>query len=185
MHSKLILIASLGLAAAATAQTFQIPRDLADGAYIVSLDHNSASVFTQLEHNTTAVARRGDAEVQRRQVSFPSGSGAVCNQPLVNDNDMFGAGQAWDQMFNACSNLGGAFLKNKQALFFKAGTATAFMCNYSSKGNPCNTAEWEQAIGNVRNACADGSNGRDQTGYFNIPGWKKSYGFTQSSLGFC
>ncbi|KAK0616143.1 hypothetical protein B0T14DRAFT_434223 [Immersiella caudata] len=188
MLSKLLLTASLGFLSLATAHTFQVPADLADGTYLVSLDANNEHVFETLDvHPLAARGLPNSAKFHAltRRVDFPSGSSAVCQQPLVNDFDEFGSGQAWDQFFNSCNALGGQKLKAKQALVTRAGNAVSFMCNYSSGGNPCSTAEWVDAIGRVRSACSDAPSGKDQTGFFNIPGWSKSYGFTQSGQGFC
>ena len=63
----------------ALAESLTIPADLADGAYIISIDADGKQIMTELGNiNTTSTDSPANNEVGKRAIGWPSGTFASC-----------------------------------------------------------------------------------------------------------
>ncbi|KAI1101759.1 hypothetical protein F4804DRAFT_334967 [Jackrogersella minutella] len=175
-HQK--ILASL-LALAATTSALSVPKG--DGVWSVSVDANGNEVhelIQPLDPTIAEMVKRGDGDALFRRSSFPPGSSATCADASdqVSDSDWQAATANFKRACAASSGL----LKNKQAILATSGGCTVYMCNYSSKGNPCSGDEFSAASDQIAASCRNSQNGSHQAGWFSMPSWEKTYGWEKS-----
>lgn len=150
---------TLALVASAVA-SFTVPQGQANGVYMVSEDANGAEEHIFLGNETVS-------EHQKR-FNFPGGTSVKCGDfveslPLLDWT-------ASDAQFSvACSaaEKSGQRYKNKgKAIYSVSGNVVVYMCNYSSKGNPCVLDEYNQAKANIRGTCTFGGSNGVEAGEF-------------------
>jgi len=184
MTSKLFVF----LATLATLTTaFKLPANLADGAYEVTINPSTGAeemITIPIANSTSVPAPPKPSRLQRR-VNWPSGTEPKCANNFFWEVDFYEL--SYNGFYQACEYhfKRGDKLKDKRAVFVKSGSSVSYMCNYSSKGNPCSPEEWWDAVDKVARQCSTGRDGWRQGGHLSIPSWKKTYGFENSDADFC
>jgi len=173
MLPKNILIA---LATFTVANGFTIHADLPDGDYMAKLNPETgleefvllpplteaelANIPSPSPPNTTTTTTTTPSHPHvntntRRGVSWPGSTYPDCssqNHATFRESDLYNGG-SWDSFYNRCASLNGAWRYERQALFTRHGTSVSYMCNYSSKGNPCRIEEWVDAVDWIQASC--------------------------------
>lgn len=163
-----VFLATLGLVASASA--FKVPAGIEHGhLYAIIVDDSGNETWEKMDVNVTGSPHPSySAKFLERRRSFPEGSFAACDGNRIQDWDLFQPDGASDRFITGCNALGSQHLTGRPRAFsVPFGTVVAFMCNYSTKGNPCNSQEFSTSISNVRAQCTgSGSGGTDQCGEF-------------------
>ncbi|KAI0006578.1 hypothetical protein F4779DRAFT_555685 [Xylariaceae sp. FL0662B] len=186
------IIFSLAAFAAMGSASFTKPE--ADGIYVVSIDADGAEYHEHVAplNQTLVDSIKAGTHVSRHAKrgypnDFPKGSYATCGSTIETVPSL-----DWsiaDEHFADASCPSGSTTHLKgdgghKAVVAVSNGISVFMCSYSKKGNPCNTDEYNGAKSAIRGQCNAGDGGAIQSGWYTIPGWKKSYGWTGSSS-FC
>lgn len=164
------LVASLALFA--TSSAFVVPAEGEDGIYTVHVDETGQEVHTKIADldPTTAlnVTEDAAAALDKRAVSWPSGTYPVCvNLQWLGHWDFYDGG-AWNYFYNACYDVGSQRFYNGDSLYSRYGTAVAYMCSYSNSGNPCNIQEWVDAVNWLAGTCSQRNGGNMVSGEFSF-----------------
>lgn len=152
MSLKAISI-TLALVASAAA-SFTVPQGQADGVYMVSEDANGGEAHVFLGNETEPA--------HQKRFNFPGGTNVKCGDfveslPLL---DWTAADAQFSVACDAAAKSGQRYTNKGKAIYSVSGTVVVYMCNYSSKGNPCALDEYTQAKANIRSTCTfGGSNG--------------------------
>lgn len=77
----LFSLSAIGMTTSAFAESFTIPKDLADGAYIISMDADGTQITTDLGNITATTST--DSGVDKRAVTWPSGTYLLPGRQLV------------------------------------------------------------------------------------------------------
>ncbi|KAI1076187.1 hypothetical protein F5B20DRAFT_336672 [Whalleya microplaca] len=186
------ILFSLSALAATGSASFTKPE--ADGIYVVSIDADGAEYHQHVAalNQTLVDSIKSGTHVSRREKrgypnDFPKGSGPTCGSTVetlpsldwtIADEHFSGA---------SCPAASTEHVKGDgghKAVVAVSNGISVFMCSYSKKGNPCSTAEYAGAKSEIQNHCTAGDGGAIQSGWYTIPSWDKSYGWTGSS-NFC
>lgn len=169
MVSNLVIL--VVAAFAATARAFRIPAELPDGSYGVVTNDTGTVEFVRLDDIDLAAAAGPSSNSthlrsKRVDVEWPSDTFATCSGNFFFASDFLQ--YSYNGFYQSCwyHNTQGGRFTDKKALFQKYGTSVAYMCNYSSKGNPCDTNEWAQAIHWLQGVCRWTSQGWGQGGEY-------------------
>jgi hypothetical protein len=160
------------------AQGFTLP-DLADGSYIISIGGDGSQIATALpdavnETTTTeaASAKRGAAaggvnsRIVNKRFNWPSGTYPWCpggDWFLQDDFYNHGFSAFWD----SCNANGGHKFPANTVFANYQGTSVSYMCAYTT--NPCNPAEWSDAVNWAASNCHGRSNGWMEPGELSLP----------------
>ena len=172
MTSKGFIFALVVAIAIAVADAFTIPSDLPDGIYAVTASTASGSdelVFLRNVDHAAGSAKRQDNTITgsnrlSKRVNWPKDTSPHCTGNYFWEIDFYSF--SYQGFYKACTKHfnNGDRIKEKRAVFQKYGTSVAYMCNYSSKGNPCDPSEWAEAVQWIANTCNDVENGWRQGG---------------------
>lgn len=166
MVSKLFTV-FLALFAAATA--FKVPAQTTDGVYIVTVNDNGEEVHSkvgEIDLSDPATKRdgmTGSSHIAKigKRYNWTSGSYAKCNNDYLWGNNLYNG--AYNSFWNQCSSYGSTKITWDSIYSYYQG-AVAYMCNYSSSGNPCNVNEWADTVNWVSSQCGVGTDGWKQAG---------------------
>jgi len=158
---------------ASMAFAVRIPEGLPEGFYLITVDDAGNDNFTLINDQLYADAPKGppsgppSSVAKRAPVGWPRGTYPVCSDAQWTPSSDFydhAYGQFW-------ANCQGQWVKNKGHIAGYWGNAVAFMCSYGD--NPCVNEEFASAVGWVADHCKARDHGYQQSGWLNVPPWKK------------
>lgn len=156
---KLSSILPLSVAfSTALSHTFTLP-ELADGAYVISLDVNGKQVVTDVVVNATDAApstipKRETTIINSRinkRYNWPSGTYPWCpGGDWFLQADFYDHG--WNAFYSGCLANGNNKFPAGTLYVQYQGNSVSYMCAYTA--NPCNVEEWVDAVNWVSANCA-------------------------------
>jgi hypothetical protein len=167
-------VSLLVLAAAIRANTFQIPADLADGTYVVSLDSSTIQSVPLL---TDQQSGSPDVAVQPRQgtaPALPSTQTTCPNVALTSRADF----DAVRQLFETYCDTYRTY-NNNTAVIIRDNSAIAYICVYTPNTR-CWRSEYEEASGIMDKSCGSGN-----AAVVYVPQYSKSYGRDNWNANIC
>ncbi|OIW24351.1 hypothetical protein CONLIGDRAFT_718716 [Coniochaeta ligniaria NRRL 30616] len=185
---KFSTILSLSAAlSTALAQTFTLPA-LANGSYILSIDGDGNQVATEVTTaNVTDTTSKRDftstinSRINKR-FNWPSGTYPWCpGGDWFLQDDFYNHG--FSAFYDSCYANGNHKFPAGTVFANYQGTSVSYMCSYTT--NPCNTAEWSDAVNWAASNCYGRSNGWMEPAYLHVPGWNKRYGYAKAGAGIC
>jgi hypothetical protein len=158
----------------APAQGYQIPADLEDGAYLVSLD---SSDIAPLASRTTPDHGSLVAAVSARQGTAPPlpSTQTTCRGAELESRADFDSAR---QLFESYCNTYRTY-SNNTAVLVRVNTAIAYICNFVYDDR-CWASEYEEASGFMDKTC-----GKSNTSVVYIPSYGKSYGRDNWNTSIC
>jgi len=125
MQIKLtVLLSCISLARA----SFELPADLADGAYHLTYDVDNNTVISNINTGATSIVKARSAELAKRD--------SGCTGSSYNHDSYLDAVR---QLKNYC-NIGNWV--SPGAAVFASGDAKVYVCNYRG-AQPCSSGEWD------------------------------------------
>jgi hypothetical protein len=161
------------LSAFALCRAYIVPTDLEDGLYYVPLDDDGVALGAPILLEAPIELADASFDITRRQPNLPSPS-VNCHDRSYNGGDYEVAKRAFN---DNCDK--GTYYPSNYALWYTAGSAIAYLCNYESS-NRCWRKEFDEA-----NALMDISCGTNRVGWVSIDSYKKSYGRDNSGAKIC
>lgn len=169
---------TLPISGAATTDGFTIPANITEGhLYAVTIDPTTGEeLHTRLDsllpgpepeplarrHHEKRGANAAAAAAGRRD--HPPRAYTFCGDGYVQASDLLD--NAIHTFTDRCDRSNAVFLKDTLAVYAAHGTAVAYMCNFSTHGNPCRSMELLDALSLIGARCKWSQGGVLQSGKF-------------------
>ncbi|KAI0377177.1 hypothetical protein F5Y04DRAFT_292117 [Hypomontagnella monticulosa] len=174
-YQFLILAASL----AATVSGIKVPKGQPDGTYEVIKDSNGTEYHTRISQSKPS----------KRQISWPKGTEPQCGGGGIGGDVVSLPQLDWSsadaRFVQACTAAGDTHFQDTEAVYSVSGQAVVYYCNYNHKGGTtCEPDEYSAGKSVLQATCNHAPDGV-QAARWNIPSWKKAYGWQTSNTDFC
>ncbi|PMD25476.1 hypothetical protein NA56DRAFT_436304 [Hyaloscypha hepaticicola] len=162
MHFKISLIGAFAALVAVSQAAYHVPADTADGHYRVQLDEHGNAVGAPLKISNSTSKR--SVEISTR-ATFPNPT-VGCSGYGINLNDF---SVTWSWLDGWCDS--GNWVAPGSVEYWVYQTSMAYICNYASGWNPCNSDEYATSNELENDDC-----GISEAAWVYIGDWGKSYG---------